>query len=181
MKLILKISLIVLILGLIYGGLYVYSLTKIDVPEVQLNSLEDVNLNAFKISGNIILQNDGFVPIKIGRVKYNITLDFNGEKLSEGELEGTWILPKQQKEYFFSNKIFWSPSASLMLDLLKLGSTTATIEGFVYVSRFKIPFSQSIDLEEYIGQFTEEIIDNMVNQIEETTTNIINNIVDFFN
>ena len=181
MNLISKISLIVLILVLIYGGLYIHALSQIGIPELKLNSLEDVNLEGFKVSGDIIIPNNGFVPIRIGKIKYNITLDFNGEKLSEGELDGDWILPKKQKEYFFSNKILWSPSASLMLDLFKLGSTTATIDGFVYVSKLKIPFSQQIDLEEYMGQFTEEFIENIMNQVGETANNIVENIVDFFN
>ena len=182
MKLKLKIILISLTLSLIYASLFIYSLTQIIVPEVQLNSLEDVNLNGFRISGNILLKNDGLIPIKVGKIKYNITLDFNGEKLSEGELNGGWIFPGKQKEYFFSNKIFWTPSASLGFELLKPGSSMATIDGFIYLVKikfldFKIPFSQSIDLKDYISQFTTNFLEDTTHQAEE----IWNNVIDFFN
>ena len=177
MKLITWITLIILTLSLIYGGLYVYSLSQITIPDVQLNKLEDVNLKGFKISGDILVQNNGLIPIKIGKIKYYITLDFNNEILSEGELSGTWIYPFQQRKYFFSNKIFWVPSVSLALDMLKPGSTTASIDGFVYLVDLKyidlkVPFHQSIDLEDYIGQFTTDFLETTINQVKDTVKSV---------
>ncbi|MCK5107835.1 MAG: hypothetical protein KAQ83_03850 [Nanoarchaeota archaeon] len=177
MKLITKLIFIFLTLLAIYGGLYVYSLSQITVPDVQLNRLEDVSLTGFVISGGIIVANNGLVPVKIDKIKYNITLDFNQNKLSDGYISGTWIKPNEQKEYDFSNKINWVPTVSLAWDMIKPGSTTATIRGFVYVAdfkylEFKVPFQHQIDLEEYIEQFATNLLETAVNKVKETVESV---------
>ena len=184
MILIIMIFLIIVTLALIYGGIYLYSLSKITVPDVELNNLQDISLTGFKVSGNVIIMNKGIVPVKIDRIQYDIPLDFNSNKLSDGLIMGSWISPGEQKKYFFLNKINWVPTANLAWDLIKPHSTTATIKGMVYVAdfkylEFKVPFEHKIDLEEYIEQFAIDFVEIVVKKVKETVESVRETIGDF--
>lgn len=153
----------VVVAFLAFNGLYVYSLSKIDVIDVRISNLENVNSKGFTLKGEIDVYNAGALKADISKVTYAVVLDETNAQLASGLIEGRKISSKETANFAFSTRINWTPSVELAADLLEPGSSYATLSGNVYLAdlgfvELKVPFEKKIDLHEYIERFVNEKI-----------------------
>jgi LEA14-like dessication related protein len=145
---------IILIIVLVYVALYAYSLSKVEVRNVQVDSLRDVTPSGFTLSGAVEVYNGGIVPVRIDAITYNVTLSKNSQHLTTGTIAGAKIGPKQTAQYRFNNTINWVPSAAFAYEIITGGDTDAIMQGTVSInSLMEVPFERRIDLGEYLKQF----------------------------
>lgn len=169
-------KLLVLIIGilLLFGGIYVYSLSKIEVRSINLNNIGDISLSGFTLNGHVDVYNGGLIPVGIDHVQYDVILEKTGDRLASGYIQGTIISPGTTVQLPITNKIDWTPTVEMAVDLLNQGDTYIKVSGNVYVANlqiieFKIPFQQRINIEQYIRQF----IVSTVQQVVDTGVKII--------
>lgn len=174
-------KLLILAIGtvLILGGIYIYSLSKIEVRSINFNNLEDASLSGFTLNGYIEVYNGGLIPVGIDHVQYDVILEKTGNMLANGYVQGTTISPGTIVRFPTTNRIDWTPTAEMAVDLLNPGDTYILISGNVYVANlqfieFKLPFQQRVNIEQYIRQF----IANAVRQVVDTGKKIINKVGD---
>jgi hypothetical protein len=172
---------IIIICFLIYSGLYVYSLSKVEVIDVRVNNLQDVGLSGFTLGGEVDVYNGGVLKVDISQITYSLVLDGTGNTLASGLISGDEIPVKETVSFPFSNKINWIPTAELAWNLITPGKTYATLRGTVYVADlgfidFKIPFEKKIDLEAYIRQFVKNKVEEAVENVTEAVTDTVEKI-----
>jgi len=154
MKKIIILVIIILVLIGLYLGVYAYSLSKVEIKEIKINKLEEISSSEFTINGYCEVYNNGIIPVKVSHVEYIISLDKNNHTLATGFVQGGKIPPKESVKYPISNKVEWIPTSELLLEIITPGDTYATISGEVYVVfNIILPFTEKINLEEYIKQF----------------------------
>jgi hypothetical protein len=172
------IIIIIILSILIYASLYVYSLSKIDVKAVRINSLQDISLSGFTLGGEVDVYNDGIITVGISKITYSLALDGTGTQLASGVINGDDIPVKETASFPFSNKISWIPTAEVAWNLITPGKTYATLSGTVHVAdvgffELKKPFEQKIDLEPYIKQFARDQVQGTL----ETATGVVTNTI----
>lgn len=140
------------IIFLVLGGLYFYSLSKIEIRSINFNKLQDINSS--DIRGNVEVHNGGIIPVGIDRITYDIILEADGSQLAQGYIQGTTISPGSTTNYPISSKITWIPSEELAKNLIARENTYARVSGTV---NHKISFQTIIDVGQYIKQFKEEL------------------------
>ena len=86
--------LLIFVALLIYGGLYVYSLSQVRVVNVGIDQLQDIGLSGFTLGGGIEIYNGGIVPVGISHLDYFVTLESNGRELATGRINGGKIPPQ---------------------------------------------------------------------------------------
>ncbi len=172
-------KLFVLIIGIIviFGGLYVYSLSKIEVRSVNFNNIGDIGSSGFTLNGYVEVYNGGLIPVGIDYIQYNVVLEKTRNILVDGHIQGNTISPGATVKFPVTNRINWVPTTEMAMDLLNPGDTYIIVSGNVNVANlqiieFKIPFQQRINIEQYIRQF----VTNVVQQAIDTGTKIINDV-----
>jgi len=174
------VSVLLLILGG-FGGMYIYSLSKVEIRDIKINELQDISLSGFTLGGYIQLYNGGFLPVIVNHISYEVVLEASGKQLVQGYIDGKKISSKQTANFPFSNKINWVPTSEVAWGLITPGKTYAKISGSVYVAdlkfvEFKIPFEKRVDLEQYIRQFAKAKIEQAVDKVTSTVTNVVDSI-----
>lgn len=153
-------------------GTYFYSLKQIEIDDVKINQLEEITTEGFKLTGDIILKHNGFLPAEIDRVEYFVTL--KNKTLAKGNITEIKISPKETKNIPLDIQISWTPSIDTALELLKPGQTNATIHGEIYVIEnivtVSIPFEETFNLEQYIEQFAKTKVESIVENIKNLFT-----------
>jgi hypothetical protein len=173
-----------IILGLIilsllsYGFIYIYSLSKIQISNFEINNIKNISLSGFTLEGNIEIQNKGIVPVEISYIEYSVILESNEKELTKGRIKGGKTNPRKKENYLLSTKINWIPTAQIAWETITSKTAKIKIAGNVHVAdfkifNFKIPFSETIDIEPYIKQFAKEKIHQAMQKIEDTTKNIL--------
>ncbi|HHQ45489.1 MAG TPA: hypothetical protein ENN13_05075 [Candidatus Altiarchaeales archaeon] len=165
------IVLLVFLAGL-YGFLYLYSLSKIELRDVRLNSISDVSLDGFTISGALVLYNGGLITVEVENITYDVVLEASNQSLASGAIVGGKIPRSATTEFLFSNRVRWRPTAQLAFDIIESKNTYATIEGEVYVAdlyltELRIPFKERIDLGDYVKQFVQEIAGKIIDWVKD--------------
>ena len=168
---------ILVIIGIAYSGLYIYSLSKVEIKDVKVNGLEDVSLSGFTLSGNIELYNGGIVPVSFDHIEYAINLESDNHLLGNGYIRGDTLIPGKTTAVPFSNKINWIPAAEVALNLITPGKTYANINGIVFFKflgfiDFEKSFTHRVDLEIYIKQFIKQTINQTVDKVVNTVQHI---------
>lgn len=141
-----------MIIFLIIGGLYVYSLSKIEIRSVNFK-LQDINSSEFTLGGNIEVYNGGIIPIGIDRITNDVILEADGSQLARGDIQGTMISPGSTISYPIFAKITWVPSEELARSLIIRENIYARVSGKVD----KVPFQTRVDIAQYLKQFIEEL------------------------
>jgi len=181
------IVLMVLVLAILvvgtYAGLYVNALSKVELREVVIEDVGAVSVQGFDLKGHLDLYNGGLVKVKIHSITYDVTLDANGEQLTEGTIVGKELPSKETTRFDIINFVDWKPTSQIALNLITPRDTYATINGVVYVSRsdyidIRIPFTQQIDLEPYIKQFIQNKVNEVISDVGDALTDAGNVIVD---
>ena len=157
----LVVSALILFCVLGYVGLYAYSMSKVEVRQVQVTGVREVSLEGAELGGIIELYNGGLVSVSVESVDYRLILEHDGSELVGGAVTGGAIPAKHAVNYSFSTRINWKPTAELALQLLTSERTYARLEGTVRLRRFwfmdvSIPFEKRISLENYINQFIKQ-------------------------
>jgi len=184
MKKIQRLIVLLVVLGLlVYGGLYVYSLSQVRVVNVGINQLQNIGLSGFTLGGDIDIYNGGIVPVGINHLDYFVTLENNGRELASGRIDGGKIPQKRIVSYPVSTRISWVPTSQVALGLITPGATYAKVAGTVYVADlkvidFKVPFSTRVNIEQYIRQFAKAKIQQATQKVIDTTKNIGESIID---
>jgi hypothetical protein len=179
-----KIAILLIFLALlVYGGLYVYSLSQVRVVNVNVNQLQNIGLSGFTLSGDIEIYNGGIVPVGINHLDYFVTLESNGRELANGRIGGGKIPPRRTISYPLSTRISWIPTSQVAWGLITPGATYAKVAGTVYVADlkvidFKVPFSTRVNIEQYIRQFAKSKIQQVAQKVVDITKNIGESIVD---
>ncbi len=166
------------ILGiLLFSGLYVYSLSKVEIRAVGVNQLQDISLSGFTLGGDIDVYNGGLLTVSVDHVTYKVVLESSGKQLASGFIEGKSVPPKETVSFPFSNKINWVPTPEVAWNLITPGKTYAKISGSVSVVdlgfvEFKLRFEERVDLEQYIGQFAKQKAEGAVDKVKDTVSKI---------
>ena len=80
------------ILGiLLFSGLYVYSLSKVEIRAVGVNQLQDISLSGFTLGGDIDVYNGGLLTVSVDHVTYNM---LTAIKLKES-MEARYFIAKK--------------------------------------------------------------------------------------
>ena len=173
MRLWLKITIGVVLFLLLLGGVYLYSLSKVDVKKVNIKKLEDVSLQGFTLSGYVELYNGGFLPVKVDKIHYEVFLEADYRKIAEADIEGEWIMPKNSVKHNFETRIYWKTTAEMIINLIQKGATYAQIKGTAYIGGLEIDFVKRVDLEEYLKQFISEKAKSVVGKVVEVVREFI--------
>lgn len=172
-----KLLVLIIWIFLLFGGIYVYSLSKVEVRSINFNNLGDISLSGFTLNGYVEVYNGGLIPIGIDHIQYDVILEKTGDRLANGYVQGATISPGKIEQFHITNRINWIPTAEMAVDLLNPGGTYIKISGNVYIVNlqiieFKMPFQQRFDIKQYISQF----ITNTVQQVVDTGKKIINEV-----
>ncbi|MFC1752583.1 hypothetical protein ACFL96_04220 [Thermoproteota archaeon] len=148
---------VVVLIILAYLGLYMYSLSQVELRNLVLDEIE-MQETGFSLSGEIEMYNGGLVTIGINWLNYTVHLESTGDLLGKGHLTGTDIKPKQGKNYPFSTDIEWVPSADLAKQLIEPGQANIIVKGNVSVSLLdkRIPFEKKVDIKPFLMKFAVE-------------------------
>ena len=171
----LKIVILLLVIAmLIYGGLYIYSVSQVRVLNVNVNQLQDVSLKGFTLGGNVEIYNGGIIPVGISHLSYDVILENTGDELANGWINGRTISPGETIDYPLSTTINWVPSSQVALGLLSPGETYAQINGEVKILDLgfvdiSLPFSDRINIEDYIRQFVKTKIQQVAQKVVTAT------------
>jgi hypothetical protein len=176
-KIILAIFLLVLVV-LAYAGLYVYSLSKVEIRDLKFNSMQNVSATGFTLNGYIEIYNGGILPVSMDHINYDIILESSGSVLTSGYIEGKKIPAGKSVMFPTSNYINWIPTAELAAGMFDKNDTYAIVKGTAYIAdvkftEFKIPFEVRINLEQYIRQFIASKIDTFVDKASDFITGMI--------
>jgi len=151
-KIIIPVIIVLLLIGT-YLGIYIYSLSKVEIKEIKINNLEEISSSGFTITGYCEVYNNGIIPVKISHVEYIISLDKNNHTLATGFVQGGKIPSKKSVKYPISNNIKWVPTSELILDLITQKEVYATISGEVHVIDLigiVLSFTEKIDIKKYV-------------------------------
>jgi len=176
-----RIVVIALVLLLLFLGAYIYSLSKVEFRKITINDLQYVNLTGFSLGGDIELYNGGIIPVSVNNITYSIVLEDSGKELGGGIIYGRLINPKQTKNFSFSNRVNWVPTVEVALGLITPGKTYARLQGTIYIAdlgftEIEVPFEERIDLKEYLKQFANKKIEDVVNKVVNTATSAVDKI-----
>lgn len=176
-----KILISIFVILIIFGGLYVYSLSQVEIKRVMVNDLQDISLSGFRLGGYIELYNGGLILVGVDHIQYRVLLESSSNELASGDINGKLIPPRQTTNFPFSNKINWVPTSEVAWGLITPGQTYAKVEGMIYVAdlgviEFKIPFETRVDLEQYIRQFAKRKIEEAVDKVTNTITNVVDKV-----
>jgi hypothetical protein len=174
------ISFIVICL-LIYGGLYAYSLSKIEVVNVRVDSLQDVSLSGFTLGGEIDVYNGGVLKVSVSQITYSLDIDGSEKQLTSGIIKGAEIPAKDTVSFLFSSRVNWTPTAEIAWNLITPGKTYATLSGTVYAADLgfiyiKTHFEKKVDLEDYISQFAKNQPEGTAEKVTGAVTDVIEKI-----
>ena len=149
-------------------GLYIYSLSKVEIQKISVTALQEISLSGFTLAGDVMLYNGGILPVGVDYIEYEVILEKSNNQLAIGRIDGKIIPPKQTIDFSISNKINWVPTLEVALSLITPAKTQAVIKGKIHLNiiDFKIPFETKVDLEPYIKQFVKKKFDETVDKIK---------------
>ncbi|MBT4859104.1 hypothetical protein HON49_08095 [archaeon] len=179
MKKVITYSLIVffVILLLFSLGSY-YTIKKISLDNVEVNNIEFED-DGFTLNVDFLIANNGIFPVKFDQIVYIVHIKSSSTMLGKGKMQGEWLKPGSTTMLNLQQKIFWTPTLELALEMLKKGDTKAQIVGDLVIldlgnSDFTVPFDEEFEIEEHIRQYiiqqTGEFVENpeeLWNSIEE--------------
>lgn len=183
MKAVVLLSLIaVLILGL---GVFIY----LNYPEITIDGFEQNSItfqqDSFIINADLLVMNKGIIPIKFKQAEYDVYLESNNIKLGDGFVPGKKLNAGEITQLNINQKLNWTPTLELVLDILDKGNTNIIIKGKIVIftigkSEVSVPFQEQIDIEEYLEQFlvekTKDYFDNpeeVIGTVKETGKKIL--------
>ncbi len=144
------------------SAMFAYSIRDVKVVDASFNEVKDLSFSGFSLGGNVSVYNGGFLPVRVDRITYNVTLGEVKGVIGEGELIGGTVMAKETKQFHFTADIKWVLSIDTALELLLANKTYADVQGIVHVIEYKglvklkIPFSARVNLEGYIEQLVME-------------------------
>jgi len=168
-----KIALISIVAIAVIVSLYIHSAYNVKIQDVQVNDLQDISLKGFVIGGDVIVRNEGLLPVNTNKMEYKVFLEGLGEELANGVINGTFMMPQKNASIPFSNSIKWVPTAEIAWNLITGGNTYVKITGWVTVIDFsfmevKLPFEKRVDLKPYITQFAKQKAQQIAENLSET-------------
>ena len=94
----------------------------------------------------------------IQSIVYDAILEKSGEKIGSGLLTEFLLEAKKQTQIPFDQQINWVPTAQLASELVLQEEVLIRIDGELLLNipkldEYSIPFSQTVDIKEYITQF----------------------------
>lgn len=145
------IAVIGIIFFLMFGALYVYSLSKVKLISTSIAGVEDINLRGFTLNGNVEVYNGGLIPVSIDRVEYKVTSERSGNILATGKISGKMVAPKQAVAFTVSTTISWKSVAEVAINKITKKGTGVKVTGDIYIStlkliNFKIHFQQNVNV-----------------------------------
>lgn len=151
----------------VYIGMYTYTVAKTDITDVAFNRVTDVDKDGFTLEGRMTIHNGGVLTIDIEEITYNITLESDGTDLANGSIPGVKVKPKGTADFNYSQRIPWSKSVAMGLEV-KGNSSNLGVQGDVVLTHFglyetRIPYKTSFDLGGFVKGFFEEHGDTIKN------------------
>jgi len=141
------------------SAMFAHSIRDVKVAGASIDEIKGLSLTGFSLAGKVSVYNGGFLPIRVDRITYNVTLGEVKGAIGKGELIGGTVNAKETKQFQYTIDIRWVPSAGTALELLLANKTYADVTGIVHVIEYKglvrlnMPFSARVNLEGYIEQF----------------------------
>jgi LEA14-like dessication related protein len=147
---------IILVAGALFyfgQGLQDASLDRFDVT-----GIDDITTESFTILGNLFVKNPSEISVPIDIIEYDIFLKETGEKIGSGTLPTFTLEKSTTNKIAFNQKMRWIPTAQLAVNLLTKEKVIIEIKGKLRINvpkvkEYSIPFSQETDIQEYVGQF----------------------------
>lgn len=135
----------------------------ISIERFDVNGITDVTANSFTLSGKMYIKNTGRISVPIETVNYDIMLKDSGQRIGTGTIPTFRIDAEKTTEVPFEQEIKWVPTAELAKQYLAKEHIYLTIKGEVRINlpqlkEYGIPFSQDVDIKDYINQFISEQI-----------------------
>ncbi|MBU0536726.1 MAG: hypothetical protein KKE20_07195 [Nanoarchaeota archaeon] len=170
------VTILILVSVVLYAGIYIYSLTKIEYTGMENITFSDISMTGMTMNSQLKLYNGGLVRAKIDNITYDINLESTGERIAEGFIDGKTILAGQAEVFPASSRIHWAPSADAALSLLTQEATYILINGTVHVSELEfteigIHFEKQVDIEPYLAQFISA-------KLNQTTLDLVGSLID---
>ena len=157
-----KYAIIILVVAAALAAMFLYSIRDVKVVGASIDEIKDLSISGFSLGGRVRVYNGGFLPIRVDRITYNVTLGEVKGVLGKGALTGGTVNAKQTKDFVFDVNVEWVPSIDTAIELLLANKTYADVRGIVHVLEYKglvklkIPFSARVNLKGYIEHLVME-------------------------
>jgi len=180
-----KIIIIAFILIVIGAGVFLYSARDVEIVSAEIDGISGISLSGLTMEGGLEVYNGGFLPVRLDRVDYNITIEGIDGVIGDGELIGGVIAADETKEFPFEIRLSWVPSVETALQMLEADYTYANVEGVAHIIEMKglmkidLPFSAKVNLEGYIEQFIPSIPEVVPEGIVEDVVDVIGDVYDY--
>jgi LEA14-like dessication related protein len=140
-----------------YIGLYAYSVSKVEVRDVQVTEVRNVNLSGAEVVGYIELYNGGLISVSVDAIDYRLILEQDMRELAGGSVDGGPIPAGQAVDYPFTVRINWMPSLQLAYQMITAENTYVRLEGEAHMRKIwfidvSLPFEYRINMENHLSQ-----------------------------
>lgn len=180
------IVILLIIAAIAYGAAYIYSLSNIEVVDARFGGFTDASLSGFSFDTEILLKNNGIVPVTINGITYRVILMHDRSQIASGSSAARKIGPGQTRTVTIHTTSNWVPTTELAFRMLTPSGTIARVSGKVHVANFfdvliiDVPFSYQFDLEAYIKQFIKDVVretaQRAAQNVRDTATGIVEGI-----
>jgi len=132
--------------------LYLHSVFSVKLENVGVNNVEDISLRGFTLNGFVELANNGFLPVKIKRVDYQLLMEKSNLILTNGTINSINLPARKLTNIPLTSKINWLPTGEFALDLLRGKAVFGVLKGQVVFAFFKLPFENRVNLTSELGK-----------------------------
>lgn len=146
----------IMIIAIIVAGGYFFlnGIQSIAVEKFELNKINKIDTDSFTLNGNIFVKNPSNSQIPIQKIEYEVYLKETNEKIGDGRIEGFVLEPNKVTIIPFDQVIRWSPSISIIEQLLTKDKVMVEVKGKLRVNidsikNQEIPFASETDIKEY--------------------------------
>ena len=148
-----KIILLFLLVAAAVGFYFFNGIQNVSVEKFEITGVSAISADYFSITGNLYVKNPSQVDIPVDSVDYEVVMKENNQLLGTGSLNSFIVTKSQTTKIPLNQQIQWTSglaAASLTKDKVFI-----VIKGNVHVHNvnYPIPFSQEIDIKEYIDEF----------------------------
>ena len=114
-------------------GVYAHALSTVSASDIDVTGVNDVSIEGFSFDAELNLTNDGFLPVRIHGITYNVTRNGTPDLLANGSVNAVTVPGRSQQTTAFTVNESWTDSTVTAVQTLADNNPAVTIDASIQI------------------------------------------------